>query len=247
MANVASVMTSDNQAEVDWTNVRPVYQKLNTDFHVLTEPFGISVSKELNRDLGHLIAAIDVIDRSLDVIQDAGRRLKFSNAVIGFLNGSSGLNSGSFEEFDLEKEFFDRTSNLQEIISRLRIKSDFCKMSQRIFEYTEAKRQAATQTEMIQNLVDEWECTGHLPVLFLREQSTPAFERFFLQACSMMPAIDMIQDARMDYKNGDISVRPTIPLYLRLLAVFLLPLPKLLWRFPARWSLIKYAVSFLRV
>ena len=39
-------------------------------FYLITEPFGISIDEDLNVDLGNLIAAIDVVDRTLDTIED---------------------------------------------------------------------------------------------------------------------------------------------------------------------------------
>ncbi|MFK7765663.1 MAG: hypothetical protein AB8B55_00370 [Mariniblastus sp.] len=247
MVIAANQATPTNKPEMDWHNIRPVYQKLQTDFHVLTEPFGIFPSDEKNLDLSNLIGAIDVSDRALDVIVCLERRKQFSDKTIEFLAGPCEEAFEFFDEFALTNEFHDRIGKLKSIIIRLEIQAEFCKKSNQVFEYTEAKRQANSQGEMIRNLVAEWECTGHLPVLILGELSTPKFEKFFFLACSMMPAIDMVQDARADFETGVIRVRPSVLLYLRLLAIFLVPAPLLLWRFPAPLNLIKYAISFLRV
>jgi hypothetical protein len=98
---------------------------------------------------------------------------------------------------------------------------------------------------MIAELIAEWRSTGHLTVLMLGHKSTPQFERFFYLACEMMPAIDTIQDARFDFRTGQTAIRPTIGLYARLVGVFVFPLPRLIYYFPDRWSLFKYAFSFL--
>ena len=55
---------------VDWKGIRRVYRKMNEEFYLITEPFGISIDEDLNVDLGNLIAAIDVVDRTLDTIED---------------------------------------------------------------------------------------------------------------------------------------------------------------------------------
>ena len=55
----------------------------------------------------------------------------------------------------------------------------------------------------------------------------------------------MISDAAMDYQSGQISVRPGGMLYLQLAAKLIIPLPKLLWRFPCPMTLAGYGISFL--
>jgi len=239
----ASSNTADNLIAprgMDWTNVRAVYRKLQDDFHLLTEPFGIFVPDDRNLDLSQLIGAIDVVDRELDRIDNAADREMFIAKVLGFLRGESAqLEIGS------SKELPDRMAILREAIDRLEIQTEFCDTIQKVVDHGELKRIAKTNKDMIHHLVEEWRLTGVLPVLFLRELSTPAFEEFFYLCCATMPAIDMIQDARMDFRSGQISVRPTIGLYLQLMKMFFSPLPRLMLLFPAPLTLVRYAMSFV--
>ena len=225
---------------MDWTNVREVYKKLQDDFHLLTEPFGIFVTEDRNRDLSQLIGAIDVVDRELDRIDEADSREVFIDNVLAYLRGES-----AELKVDSSDELSDRMAILKEAIERLEIQSEFCDTVEEVIDHGEAKRLAKTDGDMIHHLVEEWRLTGVLPVLFLREFSTPAFEKFFYLCCATMPAIDMLQDARMDYRNGQIGVRPSIGLHLKLLKVFCAPLPKLVWLFPAPLTLFRYALSFV--
>lgn len=226
--------------EMDWTNVRAVYRKLQDDFHLLTEPFGIFVPADRNLDLSQLIGAIDVVDRELDRIEAAADRESFVTNVLSYLRGN-------VDELNVvaSKELMDRMAILREAIERLQIRSEFCDTVQKVVDHGESKRIAKSDKEMIHHLVEEWRLTGVLPVLFLRELSTPAFEKFFYLCCATMPAIDMIQDALMDYRTGQISVRPSIGLYFKLMKIFLGPLPKLLYLFPSPLTLVRYALSFV--
>ena len=179
--------------EMDWSNVRGVYRKLQDDFHLLTEPFGIFVPADRNLDLSQLIGAIDVVDRELDTIDAARDRESFITNVLSFLRGETAeLNVADSEEL------VNRMWILREAIERLGIQSAFCDTIQQVIDHGEEKRVAQTNKEMIHHLVEEWRLTGVLPVLFLRQLSTPEFEKFFYLCCATMPAIDMIQDARMD-------------------------------------------------
>lgn len=225
---------------MDWTNVREVYKKLQDDFHLLTEPFGIFVPEDRNRDLAQLIGAIDVVDRELDRIEEVESREVFITNVLSFLRGESvELN------VDASVELADRMMILREAIERLGIQKKFCDTVREVVDHGEAKRLASTNDAMIHHLVEEWRLTGMLPVLFLGELATPAFEKFFYLCCATMPAIDMLQDARMDYRSGQIGVRPSIGLHLKLLKVFCCPLPRLLFLFPSPATLLRYAFSFV--
>lgn len=226
--------------EMNWTNVRAVYRKLQDDFHLLTEPFGIFVPDDRNLDLSQLIGAIDVVDRELDTIDEAKDREVFIAKVLRYLRGKTGgLN------IEASKELIERMAILREAIERLEIQDQFCDTVQKVVDHGESKRIASTEKEMIHHLVEEWRLTGVLPVLFLRELGTPEFEKFFYLCCATMPAIDMIQDARMDFRSGQISVKPSIGLYLKLAKIFFCPLPKLLILFPSPLTLVRYAMSFV--
>jgi hypothetical protein len=225
---------------VDWYQVRSVYRKLHADFQVLTRPFGIRISRELDQDLAHLIGAIDVVDRELDGIEGADQRKAFGVALLRYLRGSAFAVDHDSDSIEL----VSRIRVLRRIIVRRKIQASFCKTVEEILRNTEAKRQSMNASQMIGHLITEWRSTGHLTVLFLGNHSTPEFEKFFHLACEMMPAIDTIQDARSDYRKGQMKIRPSIGFYLKLVAVLGLPLPKLFYLFPARWSLFKYAISF---
>lgn len=225
---------------IDWTHVRGVYKKLQTDFHLLTEPFGIRISESRNRDLSHLICAIDVVDRQLDEIDMAEHRAIFMKQTLDYLRGETQakLPDGS-------DEFLERMDCLKEIITRLKIQATFCETVKTVVAHGEKKRVATDQPSMIHHLVEEWRLTGKLPVLVMGEFSTPDFESFFYHCCATMPAIDMLQDARMDYRNGQITIRPSLWLHCKLLWVFLAGIPTLIYRFPRPFVLFRYAISFI--
>ena len=232
---------SPGSPPVDWTGVRRVYKMMQDLFYLVTEPFGIQLTSSRNRDLAHLIAGIDSLDRNLDILEELDEREEFSHALIQYLNGQS----ASIESMHATAEVSDRMMILKEILVRRKIQTQFCETAGRVLKLTEQKRLAATETDMIRYLKEEWRLTGDLPVMIMGDESNERFERFFFLCCEMMTAVDMIQDARADFREGQISVRPSLTLYLRLLGVFLLPMPVLLWRFPNPLNLFRYAWAFL--
>ena len=160
--------------------------------------------------------------------------------MLGYLGGET-----SDLDVAASEELLQRMAILREAIERLEVQDEFCDTVQKVVDHGESKRIATTEKEMIHHLVEEWRLTGVLPVLFLRELSTPEFEKFFYLCCATMPAIDMIQDARMDFRSGQISVKPTIGLYLKLAKIFFCPLLKLLILFPSPLPLVRFSMSFV--
>ena len=231
---------------VDWTGIRAVYRKMNEEFYLITEPFGISVDEKLNVDLGNLIAAIDVVDRTLDTIDEKAEREAYAAATVEFLKSDAPLKSiAGFPLKRLTDELETRLNKLRDIIRRGDIQDKFADTIEATFFHTEAKRSATKVTEMIHHLVTEWSLAGQLPVIILGDKTTAKFERFFNLCCEMMPAVDMILDAQADYQEGQLSVRPSLAMYARLFLLFALPMPKLFWRFPKPLNLVRYTFTFL--
>ena len=241
MTTIATVDNSPTFDPVDWENVRAVYKKVHADFHVLTRPFGIQVSQETDRDLAHLICVIDSVDRCLDEIETGEQRKAFSEELLCYLSGKT---DELFHPSILD-ELRERLGVLFRLICRRDIQARFCATVKSIFEETELKRQATSPAEMISHLKTEWRLTGVLTTLVLG-QPNAKFEKFFYLCCEMMTAVDTIEDAKIDFESGQLTVPPSFGLYFRLVCVFLLPMPKLFWRFPDRLSLLRYAASFIR-
>ena len=170
-----TVAIKENVELVDWNQVRYVYRKLHTDFHVLTTPFGIRISPQMNRDLALLIASIDAVDRELDELDDLAERDAFSKALVVYLKGES----TEIHEPSVSESLATQMRRLRTMIERLNIQAAFVETVERILEHTEGKRQATDDGVMIEHLLAEWRHTGVLPVLVLGRQSTREFEDFF--------------------------------------------------------------------
>lgn len=226
---------------IDWANVRLIYKKLQDDFHLITEPFGIRLSEQENLHLSHLIATIDSIDRALDPIPEAANRAQFANALIEYLK----CDQRKIESDFATEEICQRMSNLRNVVIQTGCRDAFADTVTKVFEHTEAKRLATNSQDLIYHLKEEWRLAGHMTVLVMGSQTNPSFEKFFYLCCEMMTSVDMIKDAASDYSTGELALEPNLNLYGRLLSEFLLPLPKLIWRFPKPTNLVKYAVGFL--
>ena len=230
-----------NVDPVDWGNVRMIYKKLQDDFHLITLPFGIQLSAAENLNLSHLIATIDSIDRVLDPLPNPVDRASFADALIEFLKTDSDEIKSEFASDEIRW----RMSILRNVVSNVGCLAPFTETVTKVFEHTEAKRIATSGNELVFHLKEEWRLAGHMTVLVMGSQTNDRFERFFYLCCEMMTSVDMIKDAANDYRKGELAFKPNMALYWRLLKEFLVPLPKLVWRFPKPYNLVRYAVGFL--
>ena len=243
---VSAMVVADTKLDclvdpINWENVRPIYKKMQDDFHWITRPFGIELSGRENLHLSHLIATIDVIDRVLDPLSSRSAREDLAAALLCYLNGGS----ETIESEYATPEIRWRLQNLRRVIIAKGVQAEFCKAVAGVFEHTEAKRWVTTPSELLYHLRKEWRLAGRMTVLVMGDVATPQFEKFFYLCCAMMPSVDMIRDAGRDFENGEVAVKPSLGLYYSLAAGFLLPMPKLLWRFPRPTCLIRYALGFL--
>jgi hypothetical protein len=230
----------------NWTDVRPVYRKLYFDFHLLTNPFHIQTTARTEIDLAHLITAMEVVDRYLDEMPEPGSRQKFSNSVLGFLSEeTSGEDLKGLVGEPSADELTSRLGSLRTAIESRGIQTEFLATVESIFHQTELKRQATSENRFIVHLIEEWRLAGHLTVLILGSQSNQKFKKFFYPFCEMISAVDTIADIRADYKARRLKLKPGPLLYAKLFVVATRRMPKVFWRFPARWQLLKYGLPFL--
>ena len=163
-----------------------VYRKLHNDFHKLTTPFEIQISSELNRDLAHLICAMDRVDQVLDEINDPEFRKYLQEQLVTFL-AESDVPLGLLPKQLGSPELSSRLSCLRNVISKRQVQREFCQTITTIFQFAEGKRTATTNRKMIDNLIQEWRETARLPVLLMGSSSTHKFESFSIFAAKRCP------------------------------------------------------------
>lgn len=228
--------------EIDWTGVRPVYRAICEEFGRLTEPFGITLSTATRTDLAVLIIAMDSIDRELDTTTDTGERTTLSNAILSYLRG----NESAELLGTLGIELSERLSVLRESLCRLGIENEFLKTAEAILLVTEQKRHATDVKDFIRCLETEWRLVGEMPLQILGGQAHPRFRLYFLRLCGSMYPFDTIPDMRADHRQGQISIRPSLRLAVRMVGRVLWDLPWLIYKFPKRWKIVGYAVALWR-
>jgi hypothetical protein len=227
---------------VDWVNVRAVYRKLHDEFPRITEPFGIAISQEQNRDLAHLICAIDSIDQVIDEIQCSAERDSLAESIVDFIAGRK--TQFAFDSPNIAG-LVDRIYCLRNVVVRRGVQVEFAKTAAQVLFHSEQKRMATTVNDMVDHLNREWRLSGDLTVLVLGQTDNERFVRFFGLCCEMMTVVDMVPDAKADYASGQLSVRPGLCLYLRLLGSFVVRAPVALSRFPKKLQLLGYAAKFI--
>ena len=230
---------TETDEPVNWIPIRSVYRKLHTDFHVLTNPFGIRISHQLNRDLAHLIGAIDCVDRELDGLDEAAHRQSFGKSLIRYLRGES----PALAVKPAKIELVSRLQVLRTVILAPRDSKFVLRYGRKDPGAHRGETSIVRQTS--NDLPPDYRMEVDRPFkrfYCLAPKARPISRRFFYLACEMMPAIDTIQDARSDYQQGQIRIRPSIGLYTRLSAMFVFSVTQIAVSFSGALELVQICV-----
>ncbi len=226
----------------DWNGIRPVYRTMHAEFWRLTRPFSLKIPDDVWRDLAVLIAAMDVADRELDRLADAGDRRVLGRRIGELLAGANRLR----ERCPASPELIRRLASLHKVLGRRGIQVQFVATMNEIVDWAERKRLAGSHAAWLNSAAREWQIAGRLPLLILGASSTPRFESFFLRLCRTMHIVDTALDARQDYRDGLLPFRPGLAFHALLFFRLLRELPSLLFLHPGPLCLIGYALRMLR-
>lgn len=226
----------------DWSDVRPVYRAMHSEFPRLTRPFSLTIPAETSRDLAVLIAAMDLADRELDGRRDAVERQQLAGQVLQVLAGGD----RSQAEVSLPSGLRRRIDDLRQILQRRGIEAEVVQTVAAIFRLSESKRLAASARDHLRLAEEEWRTAGRLPLLILGQHSTPRFESFFLRFCGAMHAVDSALDGRKDFRSGLMAFRPGLRFHARVLWRLVRELPRWIFGAPGATCLVSYAVPLFR-
>jgi hypothetical protein len=226
----------------DWTGIRPVYRRMNSEFWRLTRPFGIELTATNRLDLSVQIAVMDAIDRELDILAGAGPRSDFSRQVVRFLMNDSDWEYTCVTAFDLTP----RLAAFKDTLWRLDVVDQVTAVATEVLSLTERKRTLTDRHAFLDCLEQEWRLAGRFPILMLGENSNERFENWFLAFCQAMHIFDTGLDLKSDFAAGEIRLRPGFAVYSSLLGRLLSRGPGLWFRFPAKWNLARYGMSMFR-
>ena len=228
---------------VDWTDIRPIYKKLSEEFHVLTDAYALQLVGETKVKMDHLILAIDQVDKCIDEISSEGDRVAAMDFLIDYLKDK--INGIEHPMFSPKLKAIMPTIKL--IIHQEEIVDEFIKAVTDIFNYTEKKRYVKTNEALIELVSKEGIATARLPLSFMKVGLDEPFAKFFTQLCLLMGIMDLIVDARDDYKQQIISVKPNLGLYFSLFKKLCSGGFSALWQFPRTLKFIAYCTKFALV
>jgi len=234
--------TNQILARPSWDNVRPIYKKLSEEFHYLTDPYDISINSEVKNYLDHLIISIDEVDNYIDEIKDVNLRNSITESLIEYLNNDD----FEWKHFDNNHSLSKTMKTVKFIVINRSIRAEFVNALKIIFHNTEVKRHTTNIDELMKYIMLEGEATAVLPLSILGIKSTEEFGQFFSKLCKMMGIADLLFDAKQDYKDGILSVKPNLKLYIRLLKILMVDGVKIIVSFPKKLNFIFYCMRFIR-
>ncbi len=237
-------MSNDTKPHtVDWTGIRSVYRKLDEEFHVLTDGFGLYVPPQVREDMRHLIVAIDCVDRVLDGLPDATQRVSLSQVMIAYLR----LKDASLEHPAVTAELDGRLANLKKVVWANGIVEPFSDAIAHVLETTESKRHVEDLTTFLTLVEQEGEYTAQLPLSIMGGYASQDFRHFFTRFCALMGIADLLFDARTDYKEGQSRIRPGFRTYGTVFVHAAAEGIGLLRQFPRKLAFIGYCFRFVGV
>ncbi len=226
--------------DVDWSNVRSIYKKLSEEFHILTSAYQVEISERDKLMLDHLIIAIDGVDKCIDDIPDKTVRDEVMSSLLGFLK-SDDL---KWRHDEVELALSEKMELIKSYLISQNLLEVFRHAVEQIFYFTEEKRHTNSRHTLLDYIRKEGEATAGLPLCFIPVGKEHGFAHFFKRLCKLMGIADLIVDARSDYKNNYIVLKPGLRLYASLFWIFIRDGLTIWWNFPKKWSFTKYCVKF---
>jgi hypothetical protein len=221
--------------------VRQEYEALARDFGVLAAQFGVTVDDALQRDLVLVAAAFETVDRHVDTTPCAVDRARLCAAITRSLREghTEGLLCGNCA--DLAPTLIALRSRLL-ALSALEA---FVVQVDRFFVRSEELRLTQSGAEFVRCVLDEARCAGKMTLLLILAAGSTRFPRFFLVLSQIANLVDKLHDVRGDWARGEIAVRPSFGLHLRLLTAFAIRLPELFLLSTRPFRLVVWGVRFV--
>ena len=224
----------------DWNGTRIIYKKLSEEFQVLTNTFNLNIDQRTKLYLDHLIIAIDEIDNYIDELPSKEERDAVTHSLVDFL-----LNEKEKWIYPKQNETLPiKIENLKRVIQQLDIKEEFSASAKTIFYNTEIKRHTKKAEDLIQFVTLEGKATAILPLSIMQIKSDTPFGIFFTKLCMLMGIVDLIIDARQDFKKEQIALQPNFKLYYQLFKITIIDGLNILISIPRKLKFMNYCFRF---
>jgi hypothetical protein len=218
--------------------VRPEYQRLARDLERLVADFGGRLEHAVREDVITLMAAIECIDRLVDVLPERGDRERLGAEVLRALR--DGRAPPEWEE-----ELRARTAELREVLVRRDVLDPFLAIARDALRNAEGLRECRTHDEYVARVVAEGRMTTQLALTVAGDACGDEFARFFVSLGEPANLVDKLRDARGDAARGEIVLEPGPGLHVRLAKEILRRLPGLLRLHPRPLWLLAWGAKYL--
>jgi hypothetical protein len=218
--------------------VRPEYLRLARDLERLVAGFGGRLEDGVRQDVITLIAAVECIDRLVDVLPERSDRERLGADVLRALrDGSTSPEWG--------EELRARTAGLRDVLVRRDVVAPFLAIARDALHNAERLRECRTHDEYVARVVAEGRLTTKLALTVAGDVCGDDFVRFFVWLGEPANLVDKLRDARGDAARGEMVLSPGPGLHLRLAAEILRRLPRLLRPYPRPFWLLAWGAKYL--
>lgn len=224
---------------------REEWTRLAQDMRMLVRLFDFELPQDTWSDVDVYTRAIDCFDRVIDGIDDDNTRKHAGSLLIECLLIDDTLFSSSAVSKKVEQEMNEKLSALRRILRRREVTVAFCEKMKEALSCSEALRDVDTLRRYVFLSNKEGALASELLVILLGNEAPPSFQNFLVAVGGPANVLDNFRDARRDFQEGVLPLRPGVRLHLRLAASFMRHGLRALRRTPAPLRLARWGLSEL--
>jgi hypothetical protein len=211
--------------------MRPEYARLARDFVRLASMFGITVDDVATRDVATLAAGIEWVDRVMDAMpKRVDREHLGGRALAAVARGD---------------DVHPTLTALREALVRRDVVEPFAAAVREVLAVSASMREATNLDSFAFSVAREGQLTAEMALLVSGLGSHRAFARFFRLLGEPANFVDKLLDVRGDHARGEMWLRPTVLLHLRLAHEIVRRLPPLIASSPRPVWIVAWGASYL--
>ncbi len=211
--------------------MRPEYARLARDFVRLASMFGIKVDEVATRDVATLAAGIEWVDRVMDAMPKRGDRERLGARALAAVAGGDDVDP--------------TLTALREVVVRRDVVPPFAEAVREVLAVSASMREATDVDSFASSVAREGQLTAEMALLISGLGSHRAFARFFRLLGEPANFVDKLLDVRGDHARGEMGLRPTVLLHLRLASEIARRLPRLIACSPRPVWVMAWGASYL--
>ncbi|MFA7686105.1 MAG: hypothetical protein WCX95_04890 [Candidatus Gracilibacteria bacterium] len=220
--------------------VRPQYGKGVKYIGIMANDFDCPMGPEDQQNLQVLFDAVECIDRYIDSQPSIEEMDEMFDQIIGFLQENNTQINVQEGQGPLPQELLTQLATLKEMLGQIENRDDFFAHVVNLKEITHRLRITRDVRQYVADSLSGGKETAALSFSVMDENRfNQAFKDFFELAGATGNLIDDIVDAKADYANGEIALKPNIGFYLIALGHAIKNLVKAAWLYPKKMKRLR--------